>query len=201
MTRLAAHAWPQVLDRGHSPGPARCSALAAPRLKDTATPQERHHAVADTTWGHLGGLHAPSGPDIPPKGDAGDAAFISLQSAYRPCGGLATGEEVAARLHVNGEGGHSRLARWIVGRQVFSFVWHEHFWLPMFQFEGPELSLREGLRPVLSEMINAMDGWSLAVWFALPNAALEGHSPLSVGRNRWSDVVHAARLQRHALNA
>jgi hypothetical protein len=135
-----------------------------------------------------------------PEGSApSDADFIYLQQAFRASGGLAHGDELAARLHVDGAGGYARLARWIVGRQVFSFSWHEHFWLPMFQFEPPDLGLRAGLRPVLSELVDVMDGWAVANWFARPNEALGGHSPVAKWRNHWPDVFEAARLQRFVM--
>jgi hypothetical protein len=125
-----------------------------------------------------------------------DAGFVALQNAYRSSGGLASGSELAARLHINGEGGYASLARWIVGHHVFSFAWHEDFWLPMFQFDPRDLSLRRGLRPVLAELVDVMDGWAMAAWFAQPNEALQGHSPVSVWASHWPDVFQAARLQR-----
>lgn len=128
-----------------------------------------------------------------------DADFISFQRAYRASGGLAHGDELAARLHVDGAGGYARLARWIVARQVFSFSWHEHFWLPMFQFDPREMTLQPGLRPVLAELVDVMDGWTLASWFARPSEALAGHSPVSMWKNHGPDVVQAARQQRGVM--
>jgi len=125
-----------------------------------------------------------------------DADFISLQRAYRASGGLAHGDELAARLHADGSGGYVRLVRWIVARQLFSFSWHAHIWLPMFQFDPGELTLQPGLRPVLAELVDVMDGWTLASWFAQPSDALAGHSPVSMWKNHGPDVVQAARQQR-----
>ena len=132
-----------------------------------------------------------------------DADFVELQSAYRPSGGLAHGDELAARLHVNGGGGYARLARWIVSRQVFSFSWNEHFWLPMFQFDLSDQAdriLRQDLRPVLSELADTMDGCALACWFAQPNNELHGLSPVAMWSSDWPEVHRAARLQRFAMN-
>ena len=132
-----------------------------------------------------------------------DAEFVELQSAYRPSGGLAHGDELAARLHVNGGGGYARLARWIVSRQVFSFSWNENFWLPMFQFDltdDADRTLRLDLRPVLSELADVMDGSALARWFAHPNDELQGSSPVAMCSSHWPEVHRAARLQRFAMN-
>ena len=128
-----------------------------------------------------------------------DATFVQLQSAFRSTGGLARGDELALRLHVDGQGGYARLARWIVGRQVFSFAWHGDFWLPMFQFEGQDTSLHLGLRPVLAELATVMDGWAIASWFAEPNEALQGCSPVQAWQQHSPEVIQAARLQRFVM--
>jgi hypothetical protein len=130
---------------------------------------------------------------------ASDTGFVALQNAYRASGGLASGNELATRLHVNGEGGYAKLARWILSHQAFSFAWNEDFWLPMFQFDPRDLSLTQGLRPVLAELGDVMDGWALAAWFAEPNDALQGHSPVSRWLTHWPDVFQAARLQRFVM--
>ena len=130
---------------------------------------------------------------------AQDADFVFLQQAFRPSGGLAHGDELAVRLHVDGAGGYARLARWIVGRQAFSFTWHEHFWLPLFQFDMPDAALSQRLRPVLSELADVMDGLALANWFAQPNDDLNGHSPVSLWSAHWPEVHQAARQQRFVM--
>jgi len=132
-------------------------------------------------------------PTISPGSDLrGDTAFIELQIAYRPSGGLARGDELAARLHINGAGGHTRLARWIVGRQVFSFAWNDDFWLPMFQFNALDYSLNPGMRPLLGELAD-MDGWAIAAWFVQPSDLLGGQSPVQAWCDHWPDVHQAAR--------
>ncbi len=130
-----------------------------------------------------------------------DAGFVTLHNAFRASGGLASGDEVAVRMNVAGEGGYARLARRIVGRQVFSFAWNDAFWLPLFQFDTQNWSVRDGLRPVLSELLGVMDGWSIAVWFVQPNDELGGNSPLVLWETQPSAVFQAARLQRYALTA
>jgi hypothetical protein len=134
-----------------------------------------------------------------PHASADDSDFVAMQNALRPTGGLACGNELSMRLHGAGEGGYARLARWIVGRQVFSFAWHDTFWLPMFQFEPHELAPQPALRPVLSELFDVMDGWAIANWFVQPNVALAGQAPVSLWRSDSREVFHAARLQRFVM--
>ena len=126
-----------------------------------------------------------------------DDDFVFLQQTYRPSGGLANGDELATRLNVGGAGGFARLARWIVGRQLFSFAWHDRFWLPMFQFEVLELVPRPGLHAVLAELVDVMDGRALADWFAQPNDLLNGSSPAARLVSHGPAVQQAARLQRY----
>jgi hypothetical protein len=148
------------------------------------------------------GLAAGSGPTkaVPRSGGPMlDADFVVLQQAYRPSGGLAHGDELALRLHVAGAGGHARLARWIVSRHVFSFAWHDHFWLPMFQFDPNELTPRQGLHQVLAELVDVMDGRALADWFAAPNDAWQGRSPVEMLNGHGSAVHQAARMHRYVI--
>jgi hypothetical protein len=165
-----------------------------------------HRTVPGPTVRAFAGLGAGTapGPDESPTGLhperlMRDTDFVFLQQAYRSSGGLAHGDELAARLHVEGAGGYARLARWIVGRQVFSFAWHGHFWLPMFQFEPGELAPRQGLHHVLAELVTVMDGPALAEWFALPNDALQGQSPVDMLARHGPEVHQAARMQRYVV--
>ena len=169
--------------------------------------QPQPHPAAGTRALHLalGTGQTAAGPDwhhtTRPADNASadlrlDTVFVSLLKAYRPSGGLAQGDELATRLHIDGGGGYARLARWIVGRQVFSFAWHEQFWLPLFQFNPGDLTLHSGLRPVLAELGAVMDGWALAHWFVQPNDALQGQTPVLMWSSDWPEVFQAARQQR-----
>jgi general stress protein 26 len=68
-----------------------------------------------------------------------------------------------------------------------------------FQFDLSELTLQPRLRPVLAELVDVMDGWTLASWFAHPGEALAGRSALSMWRDHGPVVVQAARQQRCAM--
>ena len=70
-----------------------------------------------------------------------DRAFATMLRAYKTGGGLARGDEIASRLHECG-GGVSQLARWIVEREVISFKWQSELWLPWFQFDPVDMSVR-----------------------------------------------------------
>jgi hypothetical protein len=52
---------------------------------------------------------------------------------------------------------------------VFSFDWRRTYWVPMFQFDLTDLSVRAGLQQVIAEFDNSFDNWKLAMWFTQPN--------------------------------
>lgn len=128
-----------------------------------------------------------------------DADFVALQACLRPSGGLARGNDLAICL---GQGqdrsdGHAQLAGLMVSGQVFSFAWLDTYWLPMFQFEPGVLGLCAESRAVLRELVEVLDGWSLAVWFVQPSSCLAGRCPLALLRSDLPAVLQAARLQRY----
>ena len=206
---------PWKVDRGHArghEGDAGSPDLALLQLLPKGAIMQVHlnpgtHALGQPVGGYaVFGVGSEAGcgaatAALQPRDPLRDGDFVALQRAYRPSGGLAHGDELATRLHVDGAGGYARLARWIVGRQVFSFAWHEHFWLPMFQFEPRELTPRPGLHHVLAELADVMDGQALADWFALPNDLLHGHSPAEMWGSHGPAVQHAARMQRSLVTA
>jgi Protein of unknown function (DUF2384) len=142
--------------------------------------------------------HARPGP-FPPRGHplpGRDTEFIALQDAYRHSGGLARGESLAQRMSLAGTGGYVDLARRIVGGQLFSFQWHDDFWLPMFQFDPQGLAPREAPRRVLAELRGALDGWAIAHWYLAPSQVLDGRAPLDLLDTAMPAVLEAARSAR-----
>jgi hypothetical protein len=125
-----------------------------------------------------------------------DRDFIELQNAYRRRGGLARGESLAQRMSLAGSGGYVDLARRIVGGQLFSFTWHDDFWLPMFQFDPQRLTPGEAPRRVLAELRGALDGWAIAHWYLKPSHALGGGRPLDLLDRDLEAVLLAAHSAR-----
>lgn len=133
------------------------------------------------------------------SGHPNDPDFVALQACLRATGGLARGDDLALCLGQGQPGGHARLARLMVSGQVFSFAWLDTYWVPMFQFDPAGLRLRDDSRAVLRELVEVLDGWSLAVWFVQPSHCLAGRSPLSLLRSDLPAVLQAARLQRYVV--
>jgi hypothetical protein len=125
-----------------------------------------------------------------------DRAFIALQNAYRPHGGL-------LRLHglsvegVARSGGQEReVGHLFAARELFGFQWYGDVWIPMFQFALPGPTVAAGPQRVVAELGRDCDGWKLAGWFIQPNARLASQSPIECLDSRLADVLEAARVDR-----
>lgn len=128
------------------------------------------------------------------------AQFLALRAAYRAHGGLARGDDLARLLEDNQRGDFVTLARLIVARQVFGFEWHGCLWMPLFQFELHDLSVREAPQRVLAELGSVFDNWSLAVWFTQPNVWLCEQRPIDALGKNLPAVLDAARADRFVAN-
>jgi hypothetical protein len=125
-----------------------------------------------------------------------DAAFEAVREAYQAIGGLVRGDDLARLLEDRARGDYVSLARLIVSGRIFGFEWRHSFWIPMFQFDLGDLSVRRGLRQVLAELASEFEGWRLAAWFVEPNAWLKQSRPLDLIDSNLSEVVQAARADR-----
>ena len=123
-------------------------------------------------------------------------AFDALISAYRGSGGTARAEDLALLLAEKGQGSFSSLARGIVKGEIFSIEWNSHFWLPMFQFEAHDMSMKHSVRKIMSELAHVLDNWSLATWFAEPNVWLRNCRPVDMLDSNLPEVFAAARAER-----
>jgi len=103
-------------------------------------------------------------------------SFIALLEAFRATGGTAPGEIMGRLLQEHQAGQAVSLAKLIHSGQVFGFQWRASLWVPMFQFDADDLSLKAGAQRVRTELPPLWSGWTLASWFAAPNEGLDGRS-------------------------
>lgn len=131
-----------------------------------------------------------------PFADIMDPQFVLMALAYGQRGGFVTGDEVAGLMRGHVDQPVSVLARWIVTRQVLGFEWRSQTWIPLFQFNLAEMSVRPDVWHVLRELSSALEDWELAIWFASPNVWLQDAVPLDMIDRDPSAVLHAARTDR-----
>jgi len=139
---------------------------------------------------------------VTPESDEGirrvpsDRDFVAMRAGYRATGGIARGDDLARLLEDMQRGDVSTLARLIASGEVFGFDWHGSFWVPMFQFELRDLSVKPSVRQVQTELAQVFDGWTMAVWFAQRNSWLDEQRPVDLLDNQLGAVLHAARADR-----
>jgi Protein of unknown function (DUF2384) len=122
--------------------------------------------------------------------------FDAMIGAYKTCGGTARADDLAQLLEERKKGNFVSVAKRIVSRDIFSFEWQSHFWVPMFQFHLHDMSVKQEVRRVVHELAAVLDNWTLAQWFTEPNAWLKGRRPVDMVDRQFSDVLNAARADR-----
>lgn len=122
--------------------------------------------------------------------------FHDLQLSYRATGGIASGEDLSRLLADQRRGDFISLARHIADRKIFGFDWLSSFWIPMFQFDLGDLSVREPPRQVRAELEEHYAGWGLASWFVQPSTWLKHQRPIDLLLGDLSAVLQAARADR-----
>lgn len=130
------------------------------------------------------------------SGIPGEHDFRSLCVAFRATGGTARGDDLVRLLEDQRCGDFVTLAKLIVSNKVFAFNWRNTLWVPMFQFELRDLSVKHGHRKVLAELFPVFNGWTLAAWFARPNSWLDDRRPVDMLDSNLAAVLEAARVDR-----
>jgi hypothetical protein len=175
-------------------------------MRSNLMPTMHPHTVAHADAGYPPfPLEAPLGPMGLTKRHHGQGdisatpsstGFTAMLVAYRATGGTARGDDLARLLQDRPHDSYVSLARLIATRKVFSFEWRNTYWVPMFQFDLADLSLRPGPQQVIGELNSEFDDWSLAVWFTQPNTWLRGDKPVDVLGTNLQAVIDAARADR-----
>ncbi len=119
-----------------------------------------------------------------------------MLGCYARTGGVSRGDEIAAAMAVHCDQPVSRLARWIVDREIVSFSWRTVLLLPRFQFHGPSMIRRPAIVTAMRELREVLPDWDAALWFVRPNAELDGSSPADSFSLNPSAVSRAARARR-----
>ena len=122
--------------------------------------------------------------------------FDAVIGAYKTRGGTARADDLALLLQEKQKGDFVSVAKRIVARDIFSFEWQNHYWVPMFQFNPHDLSVKQEVRRVVHELDGVLDNWTMAQWFAEPNVWLKGQTPVDMVDRQFSEVLNAARSDR-----
>ena len=126
--------------------------------------------------------------------------FDAMIGAYKSCGGTARADDLALLMKEQNKGNVSSLGKQMVAGDIFSFEWQNHFWVPMFQFNPHDMSVKQEVHRVVRELACVLDSWTLAQWFTEPNAWLKGRRPVDLVDGQFSTVLFAARADRFVAN-
>jgi hypothetical protein len=147
-------------------------------------------------WHGLGPTSGQSKADREEEDWQRNLRFVSLLNAFRESGGLARANEVASQFQRRSNQDISVLGGWLLKRQVIGFEWHSKLWMPLFQFNPSDMSLRTGLADILAELVVVFNDWDLASWFARPNPWLSEGLPADALATAATQVHWAAQAER-----
>lgn len=120
-------------------------------------------------------------------------SFVAMLAAFRATGGTARGDDLARLLVEHQCGDFVSLARCLAAGKLFCFQWRGCTWIPMFQFELADLSIKSSPHRVRDELPARFSGWAQAAWFARKHDSLDGHRPVDMFGSDFSRVIDAAR--------
>ena len=173
------------------------TALAQALSENLGAQAAKVQARDSQLFGHQSNLNI---ADMDIKSDSlpSSREFAAMLLAFKTTGGALRSDELSRLLEQRKKGDQVRLAKLVGSRELCSFEWHCKCWVPMFQFEPGDLSMRPGPRQVIFELGGFRQGWALAKWFVQPNAALNGRLPIDLMQSDLDDVLAAARSDRCA---
>lgn len=84
--------------------------------------------------------------------------------------------------------------------ELFSFRWHDDFWVPLFQFDPVLPTLRAQPRRVLDELRGVFDDWDIARWYVRGHDDLHGRRPLALSGAVWRRTHCRGQVEPRLLN-
>ena len=142
---------------------------------------------------HTGSREAPQSAPQRASGSPDSDSFAALLHAYRSSGGTARSDDLAQLFEQHMRGNYVDLAKLLAAREIWGFRWRQNLWVPMFQFNAYDLSVKPAARDVLAELGSSFEGWRLASWFVGAHAWLNGRRPVDVLDHDSAEVLDAAR--------
>jgi hypothetical protein len=129
-----------------------------------------------------------------------DLAFQGLRSAYSESGGIARGDVVDRLCAARGRTAFIGVADLLADEDIFGWEWDNSLWVPMFQFEPTDMSLRPAPRRVRAVLGHEFDGWAVSTWFVEPHEWLARHRPVDLLESNLRAILQAARAD-HLVGA
>ena len=125
-----------------------------------------------------------------------DTEFVQMLNGFRSSGGLARLSEVVSLSERRGGLDFASLSRSLAHREIICFEWQSEGWLPLFQFDPLDMTIRSQIKPVVAELSCIYGPWDLAFWFSQPNPWLACRTPADSLLSDLPTVLQAARADR-----
>ena len=125
-----------------------------------------------------------------------DKEFVQMLDGFRSSGGLARLREVAELCACRGGADISVLSASLARKEIICVEWQSEGWLPLFQFDPVNMSIRPQIEPVVAELSCIYAPWDLAFWFSQPNPWLACRTPADSLLTDLATVLQAARADR-----
>jgi hypothetical protein len=119
--------------------------------------------------------------------------FIALLKAFRRSGGTVPSGIFGALFAQRQCAGAPRLQTLIERGEVLAFEWRADLWIPLFQFDADDFSIKASAREVRAELPVCWSAWRVATWFVQPQSCLGDCSPVDVLDQGKADVIRAAQ--------
>lgn len=129
-----------------------------------------------------------------------ESFIVRMRSAFGATGGMMSADALSILLLVHTDQPISRLARWIVDRQIVTFESASQRWIPMFQFDLRDMRVLHSVQRSILELRDVLDDSELTEWFATPNTWLTGGTPANLVKEQGGAVIEAARADRFAVS-
>ena len=124
--------------------------------------------------------------------------FVGMLLAYRTSGGILNGEELSHLLNEYRQIDHLNLTVLFASDSLFHFSWRNNVWVPMFQFELSQLSIRPECRLIFKALKKSMDDWSATSWMVNPNTLLDKKLPIDLIEFEFASVLSAASVAKQS---
>lgn len=140
--------------------------------------------------------NASSGVALRAPSSLADHQFIEMLDAYRQSGGLARLQELAGLRGGGAQVDIANLANCISRRELICFEWQTYAWLPLFQFDLSDMTLRPQLQRIVAELSCIYNPWEVAFWFTQPKPWLSHRAPADTAASEFATLLQHARADR-----
>lgn len=162
---------------------ARTQTLSRPAAPRGTTPYNPFPPNIDMAEAQISATPSPQG-------------FVAMLRAYRSTGGIEQSADLDCLLGTPYVGIRVSLSRLVMSGEIFGFEWRDTFWVPMFQFNLCDMSVRGRPRQVRAVLDREYDRWGLAAWFAQAQPSLSYLCPADAMDMNLPAVLAMARADR-----